>query len=428
MNSGAGARAASTALALGLLLLPLPGRAHFPALYGKDFVIAQPSSPVVVPIASPAPMNDSDADAYRQQVEGLELEGGPYAPNLAEPLTDLARYYRDREDYREALALYERALHLVRVNDGLYSERQIPLVRDLLDLYRSVGDREGLDDRYNYFFRLYGSGQPPFTALRRRASMEYMRWQREAHMSDPTGSSYRRLVDLYQLNKRMLESLEQLPEVDPVWRHQLVINQIRNLYLLLGIDAIAEDGFGSAPMASSGTPDAVSYVRQRVVAIQRTGYAVGRNLLQDLISQSGHLGPVELAALHLELGDWLQWNELLPRADKQYAEVEKILQQAGELVLLEQWLGAPVELPANNAFWLAEWSPEGTLPAVVTVHFDISAKGRLSNIEADPLAPENVHAGRRIKRMLKNTHFRPRFAQGQAQAAEEVTRRYRLVE
>ena len=53
----------------------------------------------------------------------------------------------------------------------------------------AVGDLEALDDRYYYFFRLYRSEQPPCTALRKRASLGYLRWQRAAHCSRPHGGN-----------------------------------------------------------------------------------------------------------------------------------------------------------------------------------------------------------------------------------------------
>lgn len=149
-------------------MLPTPGQAHFPALYGKVFIRsdqAQQDERPHPPTVPPVPMDEADADAYEQQVKAQELLDGPYAETLAESLSSLGHYHRDRGDYRKAEDLYLRALHVVRVNDGLYSERQIPLMRDLLNLYRATGDLKALDDRYDNFFRLYGRGRPTVQGL-----------------------------------------------------------------------------------------------------------------------------------------------------------------------------------------------------------------------------------------------------------------------
>ena len=408
-------------LMIWLLMNPSLIQAHFPALYGKEFVRSeqalqdeQPSKPKT-PLA---PMDKTDADAYQQQMEAQELQDGPFADALVESLSSLGRYHRDRGDYRKAEDLYKRALHIVRVNDGLYSERQVPLVRDLLNLHRTTGDLEALDDRYHYFFRLYGSGQPPYTAVRKRAILEYLRWQRAAHSSGLDGARNKRVVKLYQINEQMLETVAQMPKLEKSWQRELVLSQIRNLYLLLGSNS-------SVNSSVSGGIDA--HLQQKMLLLQRTGLATGSNLLKDLIAQSAQLDPIELAGLHLELGDWYQWNELLRRADGEYAIVEQILMDAGETVLLNQWLGEPVELPDNDAFRLPGLRSDDAKPVVVTVRYDISAKGYLSNVEVSTQEPGDASVGSRIKRMLRESHFRPRFVAGHAEPMENLTRQYHLV-
>ena len=161
-------------LGLGLFLTQPWVVAKSPELYGREYVRIDRSWEDGSPRGLPVPREeygDADESAFLEQIQTRELSGGPYSDALAEPLSSLGNYYRDQGKFDEALDLYERALHLVRVNDGLYSERQIPLLRELLDTYRLAGDMQALDDRYEYFFRLYGNGQPPYTELRLRASL-----------------------------------------------------------------------------------------------------------------------------------------------------------------------------------------------------------------------------------------------------------------
>lgn len=403
-------------------MLPATGQAHFPALYGKEFVRAEPTRQGEAPRSPTVPtaaMDAADADSFKQQLEAIELQGGPYANSVVDPLTSLGRYHRDRGDYRQAEDYYKRALHIVRVNDGLYSERQIPLVRGLLNVYRAAGDMQALDARYHYFFNLYGSGHPPYTALRRRASLEYLRWQRAAHVSRLDGGGNKRLVELYLLNKQMLKSVAQTSDVEPSWYRELVLSQMRNLYLLLG---------NKHPGESYDEPGLDGPVEQKMAMLQRTGVVVGRNLLQGLIAQSQQLDPVERASLHLELGDWYQWNDIRHNAEEEYAKVEQILLEAGELDLLDQWLSAPIELPDNDAFRHPSQLPIDAKPVVATVNFDISARGRLTNVEVSTKESEDATIGWHIKRMLKVTHFRPRFVAGHAEPVEKLTRQYQLIQ
>jgi hypothetical protein len=61
-----------------------------------------------------------------------------------------------------ATSLYDAALHNARVNNGLYGDQQLPILRGLLDLYLLTGDREGFEARAAYQFRLLGSGPAAF--------------------------------------------------------------------------------------------------------------------------------------------------------------------------------------------------------------------------------------------------------------------------
>ena len=162
------------------LALALGGAGAGPALatepYGERVVAAQAAW---VDEAAPRVALDQpripagQRSAARQRVQHLrqrlreqELAQGPYAAPLAETLTELARAVDALGDDAAALKARERALHLTRVNEGLYSAAQAPLLRALLEGHRRRGEFARLDERYDYFFRLYGAGRPPWTEAR----------------------------------------------------------------------------------------------------------------------------------------------------------------------------------------------------------------------------------------------------------------------
>ena len=420
-------------LGLGLFLTQPWAIAKSPELYGQEYVRLDQSwedgSPPSLP-APPEEYGDADESAFLEQVQIQELSDGPYSNALAEPLSSLGRYYRDQGKYDEALGLYQRALHLVRVNDGLYSERQIPLVRELLDTYRLAGDMHALDKRYEYFFRLYGNGQPPYTELRLRASLEYLRWQREAVRLKLDGERKNRLVDMYQLNKRILESAAQSTAVGKDWYRQLVLSQIRNLYLLQSEIELPDEAYAFQSSGSNQSNQELSLdlYQQRLEDIQRTSAAKGRSLLQELIDRfASNSEAADLASIYLELGDWHQWNEKSRRAHHEYARVVQILKDAGETQLLEQWLGSPVELPANGAFWQPDRIAKDGRRVVLSAEYDVSARGNARNIQVSAAKPEDEVFSSRLRRKLLATRFRPRFASGEAESVERVSREYELI-
>ncbi len=371
--------------------------------------------------------------AYGQLIESLEVDEGPYAAALAEPLTGLARHFRDQGDFEQAERLYQRALHVVRVNDGLTHTRQLPLVRELLDTYRAAGDMQKLDDRYDYFFRLYGQGRPPFTETRLRAAVEYLRWQREALRSDFARDDNRRLLSLYTLNEELLEAVELDAGVDYTWYRQLVLSQVRNLYLVQARIAPKIEEIGLVhynPMASPGTGmfGAENFEETRLETIQRNVVARGATLLETLIDRAAPEGVVAQGNARLELADWYQWNGSTTRARGLYAEVAASLSEAGEYRLLDFWLGSPVELPDNGAFWQPRRLAEKEQRVALVARFDVTASGRARQVAALADKEADESAARRLRREISDTVFRPRFRSGVAEAVSNLEVTYEVMD
>ena len=103
-------------------------------------------------VASSQPDLDAAADRQRQLVaaiEQVEARGGPYSEELIEPLTSLAVLHREAGDHDLAAAVIERLMHVVRVNHGLHSLEQAPLLAQLIANEEAAGNAEtvwGLQD------------------------------------------------------------------------------------------------------------------------------------------------------------------------------------------------------------------------------------------------------------------------------------------
>lgn len=410
-------------------LLPLSTRSA-PTFYGEEFVRLGASWEEggqrwqELATATPGP---ADPQPYLNQLEVLEQRDGPYADSIAEPLASLGRYHRQQGEYAEAVKLYRRAMHIVRVNDGLYSDRQIPLLRELLVSYREAGDLESLDQRYDYFFRLFGSGKPPFTDLRLRASTEYFRWQREALRRDVEGNS-RRLLVLIDANQKLLDEMRQDVEVSFSWRKELAYSQLKNFYLLLQRYSpelqnsqllTSRDYMGAQPLIED-------LEEQRIEARVRSAPGQGADLLRQLSTEARMQPPVEQASITLSLGDWYWWTGSKQRASEAYVSTLAILQAAGEDEVLQQWLGAPVELPDNGVFWVPEIIPEDEGP-LVQASYNVSSRGKLSNLQARLASGEEEVSLSRFRRKLSNVLFRPRWVSGKPEGVTGMQRQYQII-
>ena len=117
-----------------LLLLPNSGllardQNSPPTPYGLRYHLASDTDSADLPVLL---RSAPEAARYRQQVEDAELADGPYSPMLAETLTDEASYLEQHGNHEAAIVSLRRAVHVTRINDGLHSGMQLPMVRRLI--------------------------------------------------------------------------------------------------------------------------------------------------------------------------------------------------------------------------------------------------------------------------------------------------------
>lgn len=424
-------------LLLAMSLSPV-ARAGLPSLYGDKFAHRGKTWPDVsdrTGMSPPTIVESRSEKAYMAQLDGFESSGGPYADNLAEPLLGLGRYHATRGDYDLAVSQLQRALHIVRLNEGLYSELQAPYVRELLDTIRLTGDLKALDERYDYFFRLYGHGQPPYTPLRVRAALEYLRWQREALRLSFDSGKNKRLLRLYQLNESLLMATWGSAVYSRENQWLLALSQIRNLYLVQSMVRprvqISRELTGG-PVRTGFPQEEIDFEQKRLETIQQGALSRGVALLQRYIDAPGGRADKSIesrARAVLELADWYQWNGSYRHASTQYAAVVGMLLKAGEEDLVSAWFGDPVELPDNGSFWQPPLAVPGEEPTLLTATYDVSPKGKVKNIVVEARQEDQGKVSR-FKRELVKTRFRPRYniedGAPQPVYAKELSREYRL--
>ena len=425
------------AITLGLLLLCVGSSAyaHLPSLFGREYVRVVKSAAEEFPLPpDPNEMSLSRglSAPYQDQVEKMETTGGPYSENLAEPLAGLGALYEERGDYAKAIEAYRRALHVLRVNDGLRSTRQVPLLENLIEVYRTVGDAESLDDVYHYSFEIHGEGHPPYTEENIQMGLEYLQWQRDAYGVILGGrqQSQTRVMQAYLLNQEILDTMAESRDFRFDWYRKLVQSQMLNLYLLLGEDPIETAqavGMPSGPLRGAEFRSE-GYIQERIGVMQKTGERVGRQLMQDLMAHGVDLESTEVAAFHRELGDWYQWNGNLRRANAEYAIVESILREAQELDLLAEWFAEPVELPDSLDLWRAHPRKKPRKLGIITLKFDVSSRGTIKNVVVENPVEEFSGQANRVKFLLRDTHIRPSFSDGEPRDFTGLVRRYRLLD
>jgi hypothetical protein len=153
----------------------------------------------------------------------------------------------------------------------------------------------------------------------------------------------------------------------------VVLSQVRNLYLLEDRvrPRLEEIGRVSGAPQFAQQFDQQDFDQRRLESVQRGALSRGSELLEELIGRyDPGADPQQVARLYLELGDWYQWHNSESRAARHYAQAAELLTASGDQALLQEWLGQPVELPDNGAFWQPPAQVNDQSPLVLEVAYD----------------------------------------------------------
>ena len=98
---------------------------------------------------------DEELVEYTQLLQRIESDFGPFDARLEEPLLSYGDMLAQRGDYSDARAILDRALHVTRINQGLYSEAQIEIVERIIDCNVAQEQWEAVDENFRYLQLLY---------------------------------------------------------------------------------------------------------------------------------------------------------------------------------------------------------------------------------------------------------------------------------
>ena len=407
-----------------LLALPLQARDRhaLPTPFGEDLYLASESQPVLLPPRLGTP----DAEQWQRRIEESEWASGPYGSGLSELLMDAGNYFRSRGDFGGAIENWRRAVHLIRVNDGLYSELQLPLLENLLQTYLVLADYEAAGEIHSYLYFLSQQYFQPGEDELVKAQLRYLEWRRQQWLRAPASDDYKPLYTLW----RELNALTRDDKNESLPLSQLRVityAQMDMLYVIgnayLGLDREAELLFGRQYGASQGD---IGAERTQLQMVQQSAYQRGRRRLQSLLERhAAESEPQIRAELLLRLGDWHSWYNYPKRAAESYLASWDLLAAAPEL--RRQWYDQPQELPANGLMFTGPVAVEEFADtALVEARFTVTEKGRPEGIATTARNPERDGAAIKVSKWLRSARFRPRLDQGAPVNSGPVVREYRV--
>ena len=335
----------------------------------------------------------ANVDQAQFKLEEAQRRLGPYHPSLAAEFVQVAQLAMEAGDVSLAASLYDAALHNARVNNGLYGDQQLPILRGLLDLYLLTGDREGFEARAAYQFRLLGSGLPPFEEGELRAAVEFFDVSLDALMGVSWEGRSRELLTLHTRFESMAEAVCADASVNLDWCEPFTFSLGRFYYLLEHkLDVFVDDPRFERNFSD---PQWQSLDREpRLEALQRRLFSKGKTVFERLLEVNPD-SPDALSAL-------ADWHWFYRKRD----EATSLYRRACKLSPSRFALAAPLpeypKLAFNRAF------QEPTIP--LDVSLTVSDRGKPVDMNFSlPAAGVDADPPGRIRRAMRSMVYRPAF-------------------
>lgn len=126
---------------------------------------------------------------FEENLATLESEAGPYDVSLIEALLDMGRYYTQISQHQSAAEVFERALNITRISDGLLSPQQLSVLEELIEAHKAAGAWQVADDREHLAYYLNTRLHAPGTQAYADAAVALGEWKMLALRGNLLGNS-----------------------------------------------------------------------------------------------------------------------------------------------------------------------------------------------------------------------------------------------
>ena len=415
-----------------------------PLLYIDLPILVKEGLDPLMPLPLWAPLIDPETDPafgqrvdsirqYNSAVADIELDGGAWDRSLVEELASLGRLQQQQGNHAGAIETLDRAVHVNRINSGLYTLEQIPAVEQLIHSHMALGDWEKVDRYNNYLFHVqqkaYGFDDPRLIPVLDRLAT----WNIQAFK---IGYGNLRGFRLRQA-QIMLNAAARLVSMYFGKADERFINYQKNIAHSAYLVATNAD-----LMMEIDRPEYRNM--QQVLAeklneqrwVQSSGFLTGERALIEIVmfyrDQSDDKYALAEAVTHL--ADWYLMFDRRRGTLESYKLAWDMLQELenGE-ELTERLFGNVVPLPAfsssiemPDSFYRKEGDTEVLNFDYADLTFDVTANGLSRNVESisEETEDNKLQLGK-LRMSARSMRFRPRVIDGEPQRSSENHFRYR---
>lgn len=382
---------------------------------------------------------------YREQIGQVEKAGGHYAPELYQPLTALAAQHEKLGDLELALAEYERAEYIDRINHGLYSEAQIALTEDVIRILGKLNRSEAVGDRLNNYVymheKLFGQDSLQIVAaLDMQAEWQFQAFRRTVADYPASGASlinpltgivledsphgilqktqhtWLRAIRLLVENHAYSNPLLPLLEDKLLTTYYAHANLGRMIYGTHGPDSIADSSLARYEGGTSAEIEMMNFTNGVNVFKRKLHY----------LEAAGQFSAADYGDTLVELGDWYLLFGHRRDALATYQRAYDLMLDSDATV--EERFNPAVPLALTGATWPAATNPlpgNTRMDGYIDLAFTLTRYGRANKIRVlDTSDNTDKDVSNQLIREVHATQFRPLAGDGEAGSKQELALRY----
>ena len=403
------------------------------------FVYTPGVDPVLPPAqltnqSEPNPNEDRARSIQRYQniMEEIEAGGGVWDPGLIEQLSAHGSLMQQQGDHDSAVLSLDRAMHISRINQGLHTTEQIPIVMQLIESYLALQDWSNADLYYNYLFyvqhRAYGAEDPRMIPV----MAQLAHWHLQA-FNMGFGETLGLRLSSAQI---LLETAARLVQLHFGRQDERFVSYLQSIADSAYLVARNPDLMAELTRADFLiTQDLLAARLNQGVLGSPVGFEAGESALLEVISvfEEAANEPWPLAEAHANLGDWYLMFQKRRAAEEHYKQAWNLLadQDNGEALLqclFGQVIAIPTFITEPRLLFRGSERPSAAelMVGFLDLSFTVTRNGEVRQVQflgAETVQNDPLRA--RVVRELRRFLFRPRVVDGLTVASEDNYTRIR---
>lgn len=347
-----------------------------------------------------------DVFAYQDRIQEIEGSQGAFAAGLTEQLLGMGLALQRNGDHEAAIETFKRGVHLARINEGLYSTRQMALLEGEIASHVAMGEFSTADERQRYLFRVQAETLSDVT--RGQALMQHALWQRQAYEQGVGEEPFSRLLRMWSLYRVALSEFSQVDGESSTRLLPPLYGMLQAQYLVSGfIGELSNGRFRASGLFQDEEAQQLAYRNQSF----KQGTSVIRAIYDIETAQPGASWE-QAAETSLMLADWQLWHKKRGDALETYAQLYGELEASeAAKVWRNRIFETPAPLPQVAGVRALPDSIEEQAGALL-LEFSVTERGRVVDLERLDSYASNDKKAADIVRRIKQTLFRPRFSDG----------------